>query len=97
MSNAPDPSLPSGVGTIFAQLLIGFGMNGKEYLGEFDNGLSFNQVSPLGTLWSTFFTIWLAVWLIVCGVQSACCLHLYHGSLFALHLYHGSLSGTLSV
>jgi hypothetical protein len=31
------------IGSIFAQLLVAFGMNGKEYLGEFDSGLSFNQ------------------------------------------------------
>jgi len=32
------------VGSICAQILVGFGMNGKEYKGSFDSSLSFNQI-----------------------------------------------------
>jgi len=35
------------VGIITAQLLVGFGMNGKEYNGTFDNGMSFNLICGL--------------------------------------------------
>ena len=33
------------IGTIFAQLLVAFGMNSYLYLGEFESGLSLNQVT----------------------------------------------------
>lgn len=32
------------IGGICAQFLVGFGMNGREYLGNFDSSLTFNQV-----------------------------------------------------
>eukprot|EP00658_Telonema_sp_P-2_P082220 TRINITY_DN8636_c0_g1_i2.p1 TRINITY_DN8636_c0_g1~~TRINITY_DN8636_c0_g1_i2.p1 ORF type:complete len:241 (+),score=46.49 TRINITY_DN8636_c0_g1_i2:124-846(+) len=38
------------IGQILAQFLVGFGMNGKEYHGNFEHGLTFNQVCGILTI-----------------------------------------------